>query len=73
MGHSYGAFMTANLLAHSNLFRAGIARSRAYDRTLSPYGDRSEELTIGQLDQVSHATCQLEIEMREPTKIFLFS
>ncbi|WP_262489896.1 alpha/beta hydrolase family protein [Hymenobacter sp. AT01-02] len=35
MGHSYGAFMTANLLAHTNLFKAGIARSGAYNRTLT--------------------------------------
>ncbi|HLE61688.1 MAG TPA: prolyl oligopeptidase family serine peptidase, partial [Pyrinomonadaceae bacterium] len=41
-GHSYGAFMTANLLAHSDLFRAGIARSGAYNRTLTPYGFQSE-------------------------------
>ena len=42
-GHSYGAFMTANLLAHTNLFRAGIARSGAYNRTLTPFGFQSEE------------------------------
>ena len=42
-GHSYGAFMTANLLAHSNLFRAGIARSGAYNRTLTPFGFQQEE------------------------------
>lgn len=42
-GHSYGAFMTANLLAHSNLFRAGIARSGAYNRTLTPFGFQSEQ------------------------------
>ena len=42
-GHSYGAFMTANLLAHSNLFRAGIARSGAYNRTLTPFGFQEEE------------------------------
>ncbi len=41
-GHSYGAFMTANLLAHSNLFRAGVARSGAYNRTLTPFGFQSE-------------------------------
>jgi dipeptidyl aminopeptidase/acylaminoacyl peptidase len=44
-GHSYGAFMTANLLAHSNLFAAGIARSGAYNRTLTPFGFQSEERT----------------------------
>lgn len=45
-GHSYGAFMTANLLAHSDLFRAGIARSGAYNRTLTPFGFQSEERTL---------------------------
>jgi dipeptidyl aminopeptidase/acylaminoacyl peptidase len=43
MGHSYGAFMTANLLAHSDLFAAGIARSGAYNRTLTPFGFQAEE------------------------------
>jgi dipeptidyl aminopeptidase/acylaminoacyl peptidase len=47
-GHSYGAFMTANLLAHSNLFRTGIARSGAYNRTLTPFGFQSEERTYWQ-------------------------
>ena len=42
-GHSYGAFMTANLLAHSDLFRAGIARSGAYNRTLTPFSFQAEE------------------------------
>ncbi|HEV3386580.1 MAG TPA: prolyl oligopeptidase family serine peptidase, partial [Gemmata sp.] len=46
MGHSYGAFMTANLLAHSNLFRAGIARSGAYNRTLTPFGFQNERRTF---------------------------
>jgi len=41
-GHSYGAFMTANLLAHSDLFRAGIARSGAFNRTLTPFGFQAE-------------------------------
>ncbi|TAJ21651.1 MAG: S9 family peptidase [Planctomycetota bacterium] len=45
-GHSYGAFMTANLLAHTDLFRAGIARSGAYNRTLTPFGFQSERRTI---------------------------
>jgi dipeptidyl aminopeptidase/acylaminoacyl peptidase len=44
-GHSYGAFMTANLLAHSDLFRAGLARSGAYNRTLTPFGFQAEERT----------------------------
>jgi len=41
-GHSYGAFMTANLLAHCDLFKAGVARSGAYNRTLTPFGFQSE-------------------------------
>jgi dipeptidyl aminopeptidase/acylaminoacyl peptidase len=45
-GHSYGAFMTANLLAHCDLFRAGIARSGAYNRTLTPFGFQSERRTL---------------------------
>ncbi|MDH5234253.1 MAG: prolyl oligopeptidase family serine peptidase [Gemmatimonadota bacterium] len=47
-GHSYGAFMTANLLAHTKLFRAGIARSGAYNRTLTPFGFQGEERTYWQ-------------------------
>ncbi|MDP8979167.1 MAG: prolyl oligopeptidase family serine peptidase [Acidobacteriota bacterium] len=45
-GHSYGAFMTANLLAHSDLFKAGIARSGAYNRTLTAFGFQSERRTL---------------------------
>jgi dipeptidyl aminopeptidase/acylaminoacyl peptidase len=45
-GHSYGAFMTANLLAHCDLFRAGIARSGAYNRTLTPFGFQSERRSL---------------------------
>ena len=48
MGHSYGAFMTANLLAHSDLFKAGIARSGAYNRTLTPFGFQNEDRTYWQ-------------------------
>lgn len=51
-GHSYGAFMTANLLAHSNLFCAGIARSGAYNRTLTPFGFQAEERTYWQAPEV---------------------
>ncbi|MCG8466692.1 MAG: alpha/beta fold hydrolase [Gemmatimonadetes bacterium] len=42
-GHSYGAFMTANVLAHSDVFRAGVARSGAYNRTLTPFGFQREQ------------------------------
>ncbi len=45
-GHSYGAFMTANLLAHTDLFKAGIARSGAYNRTLTPFGFQNEDRTF---------------------------
>jgi dipeptidyl aminopeptidase/acylaminoacyl peptidase len=51
-GHSYGAFMTANLLAHSDLFRLGIARSGAYNRTLTPFGFQSEERSLWEAPDV---------------------
>ncbi|WNJ19540.1 prolyl oligopeptidase family serine peptidase [Pontibacter sp. G13] len=51
-GHSYGAFMTANLLAHSDLFQCGIARSGAYNRTLTPFGFQSEERTYWEAPEV---------------------
>jgi dipeptidyl aminopeptidase/acylaminoacyl peptidase len=61
-GHSYGAFMTANLLAHSDLFRAGIARSGAYNRTLTPFGFQQEQRsyweapdTYNRMSPFSHA------------------
>jgi dipeptidyl aminopeptidase/acylaminoacyl peptidase len=47
-GHSYGAFMTANLLAHTKLFKAGIARSGAYNRSLTPFGFQNEDRTYWQ-------------------------
>jgi dipeptidyl aminopeptidase/acylaminoacyl peptidase len=51
-GHSYGAFMTANLLAHTNLFKAGIARSGAYNRSLTPFGFQNEDRTYWQDPQL---------------------
>ncbi len=51
-GHSYGAFMVANLLSHSNLFSAGIARSGAYNRTLTPFGFQSEERTYWEAPEI---------------------
>ena len=51
-GHSYGAFMTANLLAHTDLFAAGIARSGAYNRSLTPFGFQAEERTFWQAPAV---------------------
>jgi dipeptidyl aminopeptidase/acylaminoacyl peptidase len=51
-GHSYGAFMTANLLAHCDLFAAGIARSGAYNRTLTPFGFQNERRTFWEAPEV---------------------
>lgn len=51
-GHSYGAFMTANLLAHTDLFAAGLARSGAYNRTFTPFGFQAEERTYWQAPEV---------------------
>ncbi|HMC21406.1 MAG TPA: prolyl oligopeptidase family serine peptidase, partial [Thermoanaerobaculia bacterium] len=51
-GHSYGAFMTANLLAHSRLFRAGFAESGAYNRTLTPFGFQSERRPFWEVPDV---------------------
>ncbi|MBB4035764.1 dipeptidyl aminopeptidase/acylaminoacyl peptidase [Dysgonomonas hofstadii] len=54
-GHSYGAFMTANLLTHSDLFAAGIARSGAYNRTLTPFGFQAEERNYWEAPDVYNA------------------
>jgi len=51
-GHSYGAFMTANLLSHSDLFAAGIARSGAYNRTMTPFGFQAEERNYWEAPEV---------------------
>ena len=51
-GHSYGGFMTANLLAHSDIFRAGIARSGAYNRTLTPFGFQNEQRTFWEVPEI---------------------
>lgn len=51
-GHSYGAFMTANLLAHSKLFRTGVARSGAYNRTLTPFGFQNERRTFWEAPEI---------------------
>jgi dipeptidyl aminopeptidase/acylaminoacyl peptidase len=51
-GHSYGAFMTANLLAHTDLFAAGIARSGAYNRTLTPFGFQNERRTFWEVPDI---------------------
>jgi dipeptidyl aminopeptidase/acylaminoacyl peptidase len=54
-GHSYGAFMTANLLAHSEIFRAGIARSGAYNRSLTPFGFQNEQRTFWEAPEIYFA------------------
>jgi dipeptidyl aminopeptidase/acylaminoacyl peptidase len=51
-GHSYGAFMTANLLAHTDLFAAGIARSGAYNRSLTPFGFQTERRSFWEATDV---------------------
>ena len=71
MGHSYGAFMTANLLSHSNLFRAGIARSGAYNRTLTPYGFQGEERTFWQAPEVYNAMSPFNYADKMKTPLLL--
>jgi dipeptidyl aminopeptidase/acylaminoacyl peptidase len=71
MGHSYGAFMTANLLAHSNLFKAGIARSGAYNRTLTPFGFQGEERTYWQAKDVYDAMSPFNFADKVKTPILL--
>ena len=51
-GHSYGSFTTANLLAHSDLFKAGVARSGAFNRTLTPFGFQNERRTYWEAPEV---------------------
>jgi dipeptidyl aminopeptidase/acylaminoacyl peptidase len=72
MGHSYGAFMTANLLAHSDLFRAGIARSGAYNRSLTPFGFQNEERTYWQAPEVYYKMSPFSYADKIKTPILLF-
>ncbi len=51
-GHSHGALMTANLLAHSDLFRAGVATSGSYNKTLTPFGFQSERRSVWEAPEV---------------------
>ena len=71
MGHSYGAFMTANLLSHCNLFKAGIARSGAYNRTLTPFGFQGEERTFWQAPEVYNAMSPFNFADKIKTPILL--
>lgn len=70
-GHSYGAFMTANLLAHTNLFKAGIARSGAYNRTLTPFGFQAEERTYWEAPEVYHQMSPFTYAHKIKTPILL--
>lgn len=70
-GHSYGAFMTANLLAHTNLFKAGIARSGAYNRTLTPFGFQNEERTYWQAPELYLSMSPFSYADRIKTPILL--
>jgi len=71
MGHSYGAFMTANLLAHSDLFKAGIARSGAYNRTLTPFGFQNEERTYWQAPEVYYKMSPFSFADKIKTPVLL--
>jgi dipeptidyl aminopeptidase/acylaminoacyl peptidase len=71
MGHSYGAFMTANLLAHSDLFKAGIARSGAYNRTLTPFGFQNEDRTYWQAPEVYYRMSPFSYADKIKTPILL--
>jgi dipeptidyl aminopeptidase/acylaminoacyl peptidase len=51
-GHSHGALMTANLVAHSNLFRAGVATSGSYNKTLTPFGFQNERRSVWEASDV---------------------
>jgi dipeptidyl aminopeptidase/acylaminoacyl peptidase len=51
-GHSHGALMTANLVAHSDLFRAGVATSGSYNKTLTPFGFQNERRSVWEASDV---------------------
>jgi dipeptidyl aminopeptidase/acylaminoacyl peptidase len=70
-GHSYGAFMTANLLAHTNLFKAGLARSGAYNRTLTPFGFQNEERTYWDVPQLYYEMSPFSYANKIKTPILL--
>lgn len=70
-GHSYGAFMTANLLAHTNLFKAGIARSGAYNRTLTPFGFQNEDRTYWEVPQLYYEMSPFSYADKIKTPILL--
>jgi dipeptidyl aminopeptidase/acylaminoacyl peptidase len=70
-GHSYGAFMTAHLLAHTDLFAAGLARSGAYNRTFTPFGFQQEERTYWQAPEVYYTLSPFSYADKIKTPILL--
>jgi dipeptidyl aminopeptidase/acylaminoacyl peptidase len=70
-GHSYGAFMTANLLAHSDLFHAGVAESGAYNRTLTPFGFQTERRTLWEAQEIYLTMSPFMLADRIKTPILL--
>lgn len=72
IGHSYGAFMTSDLLAHSNLFKTGISMSGAYNRTLTPFGFQREERVYWQVSKLYYDMSPFSFADRIKTPILLF-
>lgn len=70
-GHSYGAFMTAHLLAHTDLFKAGLARSGAYNRTLTPFGFQAEERTYWEAPELYYKMSPFSYANKIKTPILL--
>jgi dipeptidyl aminopeptidase/acylaminoacyl peptidase len=70
-GHSYGAFMVANLLTHSNLFACGIARSGAYNRTLTPFGFQNEQRNYWDVPDVYNTMSPFQNADKMKTPILL--
>ncbi len=70
-GHSYGAFMVANLLSHSDIFATGVARSGAYNRSLTPFGFQAEERTYWQAPEVYHKMSPFSFAHQIETPILL--
>ena len=70
-GHSYGAFMTANLLAHTNLFKAGLARSGAYNRSLTPFGFQNEDRTYWEAPELYNQMSPFSFANKIKTPILL--
>ena len=70
-GHSYGAFMTANLLSHSDAYAAGVARSGAFNRSLTPFGFQAEERTYWQAPEIYHTMSPFSFAHQMKTPMLL--